>query len=590
MRRCKISKSIRKILVIAIDILIIVAFIIGGGFVKFKEPLDSKATIIKREIDKEFDNRSNIKIDNLSKEQEQNLFKLCKVWGFVKYYHPSIAKGNVNWDYELFRIMPKVLEEKESAKVDKLLCDWIEKLGEFKEGKNQNKQQIKVEADMAWIKDDKFISSDLSVLLSHIKEAKRTGSNYYVRKAEGFGNAIFQNEKSYDEIDYKNDTGYELLSLFRYWNMVQYYFPYKNSMDQSWDTVLSEFIPKIVKCDNELNYNLTLYELMAKTQDAQAFLFKEKPVVKTFFGEYFAPLELKLIDNKVVVFRKLKGLSNDTNIKEGDVILTIGGKKVEDLIAEKSKYFPKVNKESYNKELMNSLLRSNSKELELSIERDDKTIQEKITCIDYSSSEGKKQNIESNTFINGSIAYIHVGNLSKGEVENLLIGYKGAKGLILDLRTYPAVDIFPNLKNNIIRDSKVYAKIVEPYSKIPGEFLEREVKAVESDNKNGYKGKVVVIIDENTQGSSEFLTMLLKYGVDATVLGSNSAGALGNATEIILPGGVRSYMSGVGLYDPEGTEIQRVGIVPDVEIKPTIKGLREGRDEIYDKAVYIINH
>lgn len=591
MKRSKILMRKRKVLVIAIDILIIVAFIIGGGFIKFKEPIDSKATIIKREIDGEFDNGSKIKIDNLSKEQEQNLFKLCKVWGFAKYYHPSIAKGNVNWDYELFRVMPKILEEQSGEKVDKLLCEWIEKLGKVKEGKNQSKiDQIKLEPDIAWIKDSQFISSDLSELLSQIEKAKRTGANYYVRKAEGLGNVIFQNEKSYDYIDYKNDTGYELLSLFRYWNMVQYYFPYKNMMDQSWDAVLSEFIPKMVKCDSELNYNLTLYELMARTQDAQAFLFKEKPVVKTFFGEYFAPLELKLIDNKVVVFRKLKGLSNDTNIKEGDVILAIGGKKVEDLITEKAKYFPKVNKQAYNKELMNSLLRSNSKELELTIERDDKTIQEKIPCIDYSSSEGKKQNIESNTFINGSIAYIHVGNLSKGEVENLLIGYKGAKGLIIDLRTYPAVDIFPNLKKNIIRDSKVYAKIVEPYSKIPGEFLERNAKAIESDNKNGYNGKVVVIIDENTQGSSEFLTMLLKYGVDATVLGSNSAGAIGNAAEVVLPGGVRSYMSGVGLYNPEGADIQRVGIVPDVEIKPTIKGLRDGRDEIYDKAVYIINH
>ena len=127
---------------------------------------------------------------------------------------------------------------------------------------------------------------------------------------------------------------------------------------------------------------------------------------------------------------------------------------------------------------------------------------------------------------------------------------------------------------------------MEPYSKIPGEFLERNAKTIESDNKNGYNGKVVVIIDENTQGSSEFLTMLLKYGVDATVLGSNSAGAIGNAAEVVLPGGVRSYMSGVGLYNPEGADIQRIGIAPDVEIKPTIKGLRDGRDEIYDKAVY----
>jgi hypothetical protein len=34
---------------------------------------------------------------------------------------------------------------------------------------------------------------------------------------------------------------------------------------------------------------------------------------------------------------------------------------------------------------------------------------------------------------------------------------------------------------------------------------------------------------------------------------------------------------------------QRVGIVPDVTIRPTIKGFTEGSDEVLEKAIELIN-
>jgi C-terminal processing protease CtpA/Prc len=45
----------------------------------------------------------------------------------------------------------------------------------------------------------------------------------------------------------------------------------------------------------------------------------------------------------------------------------------------------------------------------------------------------------------------------------------------------------------------------------------------------------------------------------------------------------------LGIYYPDGKETQRVGIVPDIEVKPTIQGVREGRDELMEKAVELIN-
>ena len=43
--------------------------------------------------------------------------------------------------------------------------------------------------------------------------------------------------------------------------------------------------------------------------------------------------------------------------------------------------------------------------------------------------------------------------------------------------------------------------------------------------------------------------------------------------------------TGIGVYYHDGTETQRIGIVPDIEIKPTIEGIRAGKDEVLEKAI-----
>ena len=76
---------------------------------------------------------------------------------------------------------------------------------------------------------------------------------------------------------------------------------------------------------------------------------------------------------------------------------------------------------------------------------------------------------------------------------------------------------------------------------------------------------------------------------NAIVIGSTTAGADGNVAEFYLPGGISTMISGVGVYYPDGKETQRVGIIPDIEIKPTIQGIKDGRDEVLEKAIEIIN-
>jgi len=82
--------------------------------------------------------------------------------------------------------------------------------------------------------------------------------------------------------------------------------------------------------------------------------------------------------------------------------------------------------------------------------------------------------------------------------------------------------------------------------------------------------------------------MILQTVRDSKVIGSQTAGADGNIAFVNLPGRVRVYFTGVGIYYPDGRETQRVGIVPQIVVRPTLSGVRSGRDEVLERGVLYI--
>ena len=58
---------------------------------------------------------------------------------------------------------------------------------------------------------------------------------------------------------------------------------------------------------------------------------------------------------------------------------------------------------------------------------------------------------------------------------------------------------------------------------------------------------------------------------------------------IILPGRIQTAISGIGVLYPDGSESQQVGVKIDKQVKPTIAGVKAGRDELLEEAVKMIN-
>jgi len=96
---------------------------------------------------------------------------------------------------------------------------------------------------------------------------------------------------------------------------------------------------------------------------------------------------------------------------------------------------------------------------------------------------------------------------------------------------------------------------------------------------------VVILVDETSLSQAEYTAMAFRSAPGAVVVGSTTAGADGNVSPIPLPGGFQTMVSGIGVFYPDKRPTQRVGIVPDIAVTPTIAGIRAGRDEVLEAAI-----
>jgi C-terminal processing protease CtpA/Prc len=100
-----------------------------------------------------------------------------------------------------------------------------------------------------------------------------------------------------------------------------------------------------------------------------------------------------------------------------------------------------------------------------------------------------------------------------------------------------------------------------------------------------YKGKTVMLIDERTWSQAEHTGLFFEAANGTKFVGSHTAGVNGDLTSFPVPGGIFIGFTGQAVRHIDGRQLQRVGLVPDIEIKPTIEGIQNGRDEVLEAAI-----
>ncbi len=542
--------------------------------------------------DKEFDNGSNINIttDMLEPTLAADLVLLGKVWGFMKYHHPAVAKGQYNWDYELFRMLPDYLKASDRPAA---LASWMEQYGELPPciSCQPTNPAAFLKPDMAWISG--LASISLKDKLEQLYRNRHQGEHYYIGMAPGVGNPEFKNEAAYANMPYP-DAGFRLLALYKYWNMVHYYFPYKHLIDKDWSKVMTEYLPAFIGAKDELEYELAAISIIGDIKDTHANLWGGRNKVQEYRGTNFPPVRVKFIEDQLVItdfFNEEHKTS--LGLAVGDVITHIEGQKVADIVEERNPYYPASNQPTRLRDIAIDILRSNDSTLAITYHRGSKAQQMDMPVfkrdeLNYYGWYRNEPEGKSFKKLGDDIGYVTLKNIKPEDIPKIKEQFADTRGIVIDIRNYPSTFVPFLLGSFFLTEPTEFVKFTAGNVNNPGEFSFGPTLKIPGQE-NAYKGKVVVLVNELSQSQAEYTTMAFRANSNATVIGSTTAGADGNVSSFMMPGGMRTMISGIGVYYPDGEETLRVGIVPVFKVLPSIKGIRAGRDELLEKAIEVIN-
>lgn len=519
-------------------------------------------------------------------EESARIATFCKVWGFLKYHHPRVAKGNIDWDKEFMTRINEVTLLKSKEEISNYYLQWIKGLGTVKKCTSCDEEipgSFKLNLDLAWLSDANLFSPALIDQLQFIYLNRNHGKNHYVR-LKGV-TTDYSNEKAYEGALLPHKE-MRLLGLARYWNIINYFYPYKYKIGRDWNEVLVEMIPKFRDAGDTRAYHLAMLELVAKVNDSHAWVYSKR--MDSYFGTRWIPAAIRFIDNKAIVTRLYnEELCRKNDLRVGDVFLKWNDRTIGDLIHEQSIYRSGSNEASKLRLISGTLFSGLSDSAKATIDRNgvvtEKTIYRYPESLLNLNGIGKQDTCR---IFDGNIGYLNMGLVQFNQVNKLFTKLKDTRAIILDIRNYPRVPIyiFSNFFNT---ERKPFAKSVHAEVSNPGIFRYQPARYTYKKGGSSYAGRVVLLFNETTMSYAEWMVMALQTAPRVISVGSHTAGTDGNVTFFTFPGNYTTSMTGLGVYYPDGRETQRIGIVPDVEVRPTIEGIRQGRDEVLEKAIEV---
>jgi C-terminal processing protease CtpA/Prc len=407
-------------------------------------------------------------------------------------------------------------------------------------------------------------------------------------------------DKTYDDMQYP-PSEYRVLAAFRVWAVINYFFPYKEFMGEDWNETLRQFIPRMEGAKDALDYNLAVSEMVTHIHDSHGSV--TSPVLRKYFGDASVPVWVRMIEGLPVI----SGFTNEKAAKEsgleiGDVILKVDGEDASRRIAERLKYEAYSTPQSGMFYALRSLVRGPKDSTTTVTIRDlhDQVRELKMARkVEYMPETMGDRTGDVLRILPGNIGYADLDRLPASRVDEMFEKFKDCPAIIFDGRGYPqgtAWQIAPRLTEKTDVVAAMFKRRDAMSPDLPsGELSSSQevttfLQRLPHTSKWRYHGKTVMLIDERTISQAEHTGLFLEAANNTKFIGSPTQGANGDVTNLSVPGGMYVRFSGQGVWHADGRQLQRLGLQPDIEVRPTLAGIRAGRDEVLDRAIEYLEH
>jgi carboxyl-terminal processing protease len=461
-----------------------------------------------------------------------------------------------------------------------------------------NGQQLPEPAAVLTVQDTTLDGKLVQQCLSLLQQAPGklgTSSNSTLRM-----DYVYPRPGRYSESFYP-DSGLRLMGLFNWWNAIHYFFPYKHLTDVPWDSVLYSHIPIMLQAKDSIEYLFAVRSMVSHINDSHGFLYNENPVtpVRSILG-YWPPVDLRFKEGRLwLTDIGIDSTQDMSQVQLWDEILKIDEVPVSQATEKWRQFIASSNESTYLRDVVRYLVNgSKDSKVKLLIRR--QGIEKEVTLVRTGRSNLRSPKIDFNSRypaiqkMQDSVLYVNMGSLTGAQADSLAKVLHQQKILLFDIRNYPqgtAWTIAPRMTTEAKKAVLFDKPLVTPSHLFGGEgkeSLSSYFTVVPADSKKAFKGRVFILCNEQTQSQAEYTIMMFQGATRCTVVGSQTAGADGNVTQVAIPGGYEAWFSGLGILYPDGGQTQRKGIRVDVEVKPTVEGLKAGKDEVLEAALKLI--
>lgn len=302
--------------------------------------------------------------------------------------------------------------------------------------------------------------------------------------------------------------------------------------------------------------------------DPDEFAEEKRSISGTLYG---IGIQIGLRDDKLMVIAPIEDTpAARAGLETNDVIIEIEGESTKGISIKKAADKIRGPKGT----AVNLLIKRGDEEIPFKIIRD------KIDIKAVSTKVPKTAKIDRD------VGYIRLNSFlshsASEEMKKAIKQFRDKEGLILDLRSNPG-----GLLTNAIYISDMFIDSGYIVSTVDRDGYKETQRASGSVLT---KKPLVVLINEGSASASEILSGALKDNGRAVLIGTKSFGK-GLVQEINrLPDGAGINITTQKYLTPNGTDINKVGIIPDIEIKNTKDDLKNKHDSQLEKANQVLKN
>ena len=534
----------------------------------------------------------------------QKLYLTGKVWGFVKYNHSNVSTCNVNWDSVLISVLPAIRYAATDSEFNDALDTMLAAAGPMALATSSFPDvlpaELKRNRDFSWITSP-VLRTDVQVQLDTIKNNFRPHASCWVDynsyTGTYFGFLVFP----YDSLELNAsttvaypDSNQRLLMLYKYWNIIRYFNPNNHILDTNWDTTLMNNVLPMAYAPNAQALFMQYLKIATTLNDAHSYGLTWSSTVQFPPGFYKPYIRLQYFGGQYVVVKSLV-----SGITPGDAITSVDGLTMSQWEDSLRPYYSSGNLSVFRRSMCENVLgRMVNSINETIVFQDSAGTSHTITTptvwwpankaffYDYYYPADSLNSINWKTMECG-VGYLNIGNLSLAGTDSAYAALRNAPAIIVDIRNYPVSGSVWQLADLMYPHRTEFAKFTIPDVTFPGTLFWETDSMGHDGNTTPYIGKVIVLMNEETQSAAEFDCMVLSAMPGAVKIGSQTAGADGNVTFWKLAQDLNTGFTTLGVYYPNGDSTQRIGIVPDSVVYPTRAGIRHHDDEVLNKALGI---